>query len=104
MPWLQLSLTADKERAPAIETLFEALGALSVTYGDAADQPLLEPAPGETRLWNHTCLTALFDADAKDPKVETLTRLLHDQAVITSGAKLEDPAAFAARLNEALSG
>ncbi len=45
---------------------------------------------------------AMYDADAKDPKVGTLTNLLHDQAVIASGAKLADPAGFAARLNEVL--
>jgi len=45
---------------------------------------------------------SLYDADKKDPKVGTLTKLLHDQAVIASGAKLDDPAAFAARLNEVL--
>jgi len=45
---------------------------------------------------------ALYDADKKDPKVGTLTQLLHDQAVIASGAKLDDPAGFAARLNEVL--
>ncbi len=45
---------------------------------------------------------AMFTADEKDPKVETLTRLLHDQAVIASGAKISDPAGFAARLNEML--
>jgi molecular chaperone HtpG len=47
-------------------------------------------------------LQSLFDADAADSKVETLTKLLRDQAVITSGAKLDDPAGFAARLNEVL--
>jgi molecular chaperone HtpG len=45
---------------------------------------------------------ALYDADQKDPKVGTLTQLLHDQAVIASGAKLADPAGFAARLNAVL--
>jgi len=45
---------------------------------------------------------ALYKADKKDPKVGTLTKLLHDQAVIASGAKLSDPAGFAARLNEVL--
>lgn len=45
---------------------------------------------------------ALYDADPADPKVGTLTQLLRDQAVITSGAKLDDPAGFAARLNEVL--
>ncbi len=66
MPWLQLSLSAPKDQAPAVELALESLGALSVTYGDAADQPLLEPAPGETRLWNATRITGLFDADS-DP-------------------------------------
>ncbi|HSR88709.1 MAG TPA: molecular chaperone HtpG, partial [Pontiella sp.] len=47
-------------------------------------------------------LQALYDADPNDPKAETLTKLLHDQAVIASGAKLEDPAGFAARLNAVL--
>jgi molecular chaperone HtpG len=47
-------------------------------------------------------LQSLYDADAKDPKVETLTKLLHDQAVIASGAKLDDPAGFATRLNAVL--
>lgn len=45
---------------------------------------------------------ALYDADSADPKVGTLTQLLHDQAVIASGAKLADPAGFATRLNEVL--
>ncbi len=49
-------------------------------------------------------LHALYEADKKDPKVGTLTQLLHDQAVIASGAKLADPAGFAARLNSVLSG
>ncbi len=48
-------------------------------------------------------LQALYDADATDPKVEILTKLLHDQAVIASGAKLDDPSGFAARLNAVLS-
>lgn len=45
---------------------------------------------------------AMYDADKADPKIETYTRLLHDQAVIASGAKLDDPAAFAARINALL--
>ena len=40
---------------------------------------------------------------ANDSKVEALTHLLHDQAVLASGAKLKDPAAFTTRLNDLLS-
>jgi ribosomal protein L11 methyltransferase len=38
-------------------------GALSVTYSDLRDDPVLEPAPGEFRLWPATRLQALFCAD-----------------------------------------
>jgi len=44
----------------------------------------------------------LYQANKKDPKVETYTRLLYDQAVIASGAKPEDPVGVVARINELL--
>jgi ribosomal protein L11 methyltransferase len=49
-----------------------ALGAMSVSLADAADDPLLEPAPGETPLWPHTRLLALFPGDA-DPGLVAAT-------------------------------
>jgi ribosomal protein L11 methyltransferase len=61
MPWLRLSLTAGKDLAPAVEALLEDLGALSVSYGNAENEQILESAANETRLWNHTRITALFD-------------------------------------------
>lgn len=47
-----------------VETIFLENGAHSVTLSDAGDDPVLEPAPGETPLWSDTKITALFDADA----------------------------------------
>jgi len=41
----------------------ESAGALSITWNDAKDDPVLEPLPGETPLWDHLIITALFDAD-----------------------------------------
>ncbi len=64
--WLQLSLTTPKEQAPLIEALFENMGALSITLGDAGDDPILEPGLGEAPLWQATVVTALFEAD-RDP-------------------------------------
>jgi len=58
--WLQISLTVDKSRAPLIELLFENLGAEAVTLGDAGDEPMLEPGPGEMPLWQATRVTGLF--------------------------------------------
>ena len=67
MPWLQAHLTVDKSRAGRVEQLFEELGALSVTLGDAGDEPMLEPAPGEMPLWTANRVTGLFEGD-KDPE------------------------------------
>lgn len=64
--WLQLNLTVDKRRAALVELLFESLGAVAVTLGDAGDEPMLEPGPGETPLWRATRVTGLFAGDS-DP-------------------------------------
>jgi ribosomal protein L11 methyltransferase len=63
MSWLQAHLTVTKEQAPLLELLFENLGAVSVLLGDAGDEPMLEPGPGETPLWSHTRVTGLFEGD-----------------------------------------
>lgn len=63
MPWLQLIVNTSRKYAASIEDAVLAAGALSVTLQDNADQPILEPALGETPLWNETRLTALFDAE-----------------------------------------
>ena len=47
--------------------LFDA-GALSVTLTDAVDDAILEPAPGEVRLWPQTVLQALFPAESAGPE------------------------------------
>ncbi len=63
MPWLQLKLTTDRDSAEGLEDLLLASGAVSVTLEDNADQPILEPALGETPLWDQVRLTGLYDAD-----------------------------------------
>lgn len=60
--WRQLSVTTDPAKAEAVAERFADWGALSVSLEDAGDQPLLEPAPGETPIWNDTRVIALFEA------------------------------------------
>jgi ribosomal protein L11 methyltransferase len=62
MPWVQAHIRVPRAHSGRAEALLETLGALSVTLEDAADQPLLEPKPGETPLWDTTVVTGLFDA------------------------------------------
>ncbi|MBK1723354.1 50S ribosomal protein L11 methyltransferase [Thiocystis violacea] len=64
MPWLQLKFQVPQSEAEVTESALEAAGALSVTLGDAGDEPQLEPGPGETPLWSEVVVSALFEADA----------------------------------------
>ena len=65
MTWLQLRLDTNPEQAEALEALMLASGAVAVTMEDNADQPVLEPAVGETPLWGETRLTGLYPADTE---------------------------------------
>lgn len=63
MTWQQFSMRLDTLDSDRVEAVLADAGALSVTLTDAGDEPVLEPAPGETPLWHDTRVTALFDAD-----------------------------------------
>lgn len=69
MPHLQLTIDlGELDPAPYEDALFE-LGAVSVTLEDAADDPVLEPGPGETPLWPTVVVKALFDPDTEPAKL-----------------------------------
>ena len=77
-PWLQLTLEALDHAPEQLEDALLQAGALAVTLEDAGDQPVLEPAPGETPLWAHTRITGLFDAQTDIEVVKKqLRRFLH---------------------------
>ncbi len=63
MPWLQLILRTSQQHAEQISELLSEYGAASVTMRDAADQPLYEPPPGATPLWEQLEVIGLFEAD-----------------------------------------
>lgn len=63
MSWLQLQLITDRTNSEALEDALLAAGACSVTLQDGADQPLFEPPPGATPLWDEIRLMGLFTAD-----------------------------------------
>jgi ribosomal protein L11 methyltransferase len=57
-----------EQRVETAEAALFAAGALSVTLTDAVDDAILEPAPGEVRLWPQTILQALFPAESAGPE------------------------------------
>ncbi|HEY4366391.1 MAG TPA: 50S ribosomal protein L11 methyltransferase [Steroidobacteraceae bacterium] len=76
MPFLQLTLTIGTADPAPFEDALLAAGAVSITLQDAADDPVLEPAPGTTPLWPSVRVSALFDASA-DPAA--VTQILSSQ-------------------------
>ena len=72
MAWHQLSVITDKNTAPDVADFFSELGAVSVTYMDAEDQPVYEPAIGETKIWRLTQVIALFELEIEPELVKTL--------------------------------
>ena len=65
MPWLQLETEAGQQNPEKLEPMLEGLGAVAVWFRDAGDEPILEPAPGETPGWSSTIVTALFPSDTQ---------------------------------------
>jgi len=77
MPWLQLKCSTQPQYVDELSEWLSNHGALSVTYEDAADQPLYEPPPGQTPLWQHTVVTGLFEANTD---IDVLSQTLQQHA------------------------
>ena len=91
MAWLQLSVEVTGDQADLVTQVFSAAGALSVTLQDAADEPLLEPAPGELPVWSHTRVVALFPPDCDPERVRDGLRVaLADAMLALQVERIED--------------
>lgn len=71
MPWHQITIITNENLAPRIADFFDNLGAVSVTYMDAEDEPVYEPAIGETKIWSNTEVIALYEMDAEPALIKT---------------------------------
>jgi ribosomal protein L11 methyltransferase len=65
MPFLQLTFDLGTLDSASVEAACFAAGAFSVTLSDARADAVLEPAPGEVRLWPATRVQALFPGEAE---------------------------------------
>jgi ribosomal protein L11 methyltransferase len=59
--------------AESVEAALFEVGASSITFVDRGDEPVLEPRPGEFRLWSDTLVRGLFDEHSQPAR--TLDRL-----------------------------
>ncbi len=75
MSWQQLFCQTSKQHEAAISQLMEENGAVSVTYQDAKDSPILEPLPGESPLWDELVIIGLFETDKKlSPLIQLISQ------------------------------
>ncbi|WP_411728164.1 50S ribosomal protein L11 methyltransferase [Methyloglobulus sp.] len=74
MAWHQISVITSENTAPKVADFFSDLGAVSVTYMDAKDEPVYEPAIGEIKIWAQTRVIALYEltVDPANMKSRTL--------------------------------
>lgn len=79
MAWLQLRVSS--KHPEFVEEILLAHNAQAVSMFDAADEPLLEPKPGETPMWRDTTTIGLFLESADlGPVQAALRELLPDGA------------------------
>jgi len=86
--WLRVRVELAREQVEQAETLFESLGALSITLQNAGADPVLEPGPGETPLWHDSRAEALFELDTDVQKLREA--LLQADLTATSVDFLDD--------------
>ncbi len=94
MAWCQVVFELEAARTGLAEAALEALGAVSVTWGEAENcEAVLEPGPGETKLWDRVRVTALFEADANPQSIhDSLSAALDSPLVDWQVQRLADQA------------
>lgn len=77
MAWIQINTVVEEALAEPLSDAFMEIGACSVTFEDAKDQPIFEPELGTTPIWANTKVIGLFDAETDAKQViENLTGLV----------------------------
>ena len=61
MPWWEFSVSCHAAELEQIENLLLDLGAVSISLSDARDEPIYEPLPGDTPVWQFSIVSGLFD-------------------------------------------
>jgi ribosomal protein L11 methyltransferase len=92
MAFLQLTLDIGDSNPATFEDALVELGAVSITLEDGADDPVLEPAPGETPLWPTVRLQALFGGDADGDAITATIMRRFPGATTPRLATVEDKA------------
>ncbi len=75
--YFEVKIPCNKSEVDGIEAYLLELGACSVTFRDAQDVAILEPAPGKMPLWQDIDITAMFTLN--DYKESTISDIVLDK-------------------------
>lgn len=70
MSWLQVRIKLAEMQAETVAQALLEMGALAIEYSDAGDNPIFEPDPGCTPLWDKTQISALFDGGISQTAIQ----------------------------------
>lgn len=92
MAWWQISVQCNGDELEQTEDSLRSLGAVSITLRDAQDNPIYEPLPGETPVWQHSIVTGMFEQSQQiEDLFNKLLELLPDHQSASAGmSTLED--------------
>jgi ribosomal protein L11 methyltransferase len=62
MSWWQFSVTCQAPELDCVESLLLDLGAVSISLSDAKEEPIYEPPPGASPIWQYSIVTGMFDS------------------------------------------
>ncbi len=88
MTWQQLHLQCAKADVDLAEALLMEADAVSIALDDAGDQPLFEPLPGESPLWDEVVLTGLFTRNEDADSGQVIEQLGHDIAAAVHASRV----------------
>lgn len=75
MSWRTIAAAASEDTLEELEQVLWDAGAVSVTVEDGGDNPLFEPGPGETPMWNEVVVSGLFEDDVDVERIKDTIQL-----------------------------
>src|SRR5271163_1507362 len=92
MTFYEIEFPLANLNSETVEAALLEIGASSITFVDRGDEPVLEPKPGEIRLWSDTLVRALFDEshDSAQAIDQLANRLGVDVSASASVRAVED--------------
>lgn len=88
MPWQQIHLQCSKSEVEMAETLLLESECLSIVMEDAGDQPLFEPMPGQSPLWDEVILTGIYETNTNTDFEAGVEQLANEIAVQVNASRV----------------